>query len=457
MRNQIHSLFTKTCHCKSLFAEVRFLDSAPVWDSGERTISFFHDMVRLLRLETQARNDLVLAVLLFVTIAPTLSYSQLAIKGETVYTMSGAPIKDGVVLVKGQKIERVGPAASIIIPANYRIMSAKVVTPGLIDAHSVVGLSGIYNSPADQSQLEKSDPMQPELRAIDAYNPREQLVEWVRNLGITTLHTGHAPGALASGTTIVVKTIGNTVSEALMDSVGMVAFTLGESVSGNYKSPGTTAKGVAMVRTDLLKAREYLKNKKNKDPDKRPGPDLKLEMLARVLNGEVKALITAEHATEIMTAFRLQKEFGFKMVLDGAAEAYLLLDEIKKSGVPVILHATMARPGGDRKNVSFETAAKLQKAGILFAIQSGYESYVPKTRIVLYEAAIAAANGLAFEDALASITINAARIIGADRRVGSLESGKDGDVVLFDGDPFEYTSHVCGVVLNGNVVSEKCK
>jgi imidazolonepropionase-like amidohydrolase len=388
-------------------------------------------------------------------IAHPFATAQIAIKGETVYTMAGSPIRDGVVLVKGVKIERVGTGLSI--PPEYKVMTAKVVTPGLVDARSVVGLSGIYNYPHDQSQLEKSDPMQPELRAIDAYNPREQLVEWVRNLGTTTLHTGHAPGALASGTTIVVKTVGSTVNEALVDSVGMVAFTLGESVSRNYKSPGTRAKAVAMVRSDFLKARDYIKNKKNKDPDKRPAPDLKLEMLARVLNGEVKALVTAHQATEIMTAIRLQKEFGFKMVLDGAAEAYLVLDQIRKSGVPVILHPTMARAGGDTRNISFETAAKVKQAGILFAIQSGYEGYVPKTRIVLYEAAIAAANGLAFEDALAAVTINAARIIGADKWIGSLESGKDADVVLFDGDPFEYTSHVCGVVVNGKIVSEKCK
>lgn len=384
-------------------------------------------------------------------------HAQLAIKGETVYTMAGTAITDGVVLINGSKIERVGAAVQISIPADYIVKLAKVVTPGLIDARSVVGLAGMYNYAHDQNQLEKSDPMQPELRAIDAYNPRERLVTWLRDLGVTAMHTGHAPGALASGTTIVVKTVGNTVSEALIDSVGMVAFTLGESVSSNFKTPGTRAKAVAMVRSDLLKAREYLKNKKNKDPEKRSGPDLKLDMLARVLAGEVKALVTANEATEIMTALRLQKEFGFTMVLDGAAEAYLVLDEIKKSGVPVILHPTMKRHYGDSRSVSFETAAKLKQAGILFAIQSGYESYVPKTRVVLYEAGIAAANGLAFEDALASITIDAARILGVEKRVGSLESGKDADVVLFDGDPFEYTTHVCGVVVNGNVVNETCK
>jgi imidazolonepropionase-like amidohydrolase len=170
----------------------------------------------------------------------------------------------------------------------------------------------------------------------------------------------------------------------------------------------------------------------------------------------VRILYTANRATDILTVLRLQKEFGFKLILDGAAEAYLVLDELKAAGVPVIIHPTMARSGGDLKNLSIETAAKLKAAGIPFAIQTGHEGYVPKTRVVLYEAAVAAANGLSFDDALAAVTIDAARIIGVDERVGSLETGKDADVVVFDGDPFEYTSHVCGVVINGAVVSETC-
>ncbi len=383
--------------------------------------------------------------------------SQIAIRGEMVYTMAGVPIRDGVVLLRGNTIERVGPASQVNIPANYRVMTAKVVTPGLVDAHSTVGMSGIFNVPHDQMQLEKSDPMQPELRAIDAYNPREELVTWVRNLGVTTMNTGHGPGALASGTTIVVKTTGNTVAEAMVDSIGMVAFTLGQSVTNNFKTPGTKAKSVAMIRSDFLKAQDYLKKLQSKDPEKRPARDLKLEMLGRVLNGHVRALMTAHTATDIMATLRLAREFGLKIILDGAAEAYLVLDDIKKSGVPVILHPTMIRTGGDSKNASFETAAKLKHAGISFALQSGYEGYVPKTRVLLYEAAIAAANGLSREDALATITIDAAKIIGVDKRVGSLEAGKDADVVLFDGDPFEYTSHVCGVIVNGQIVSERCR
>ena len=377
---------------------------------------------------------------------------KVAVRGETVYTMAGAPLADGVVLIRDGKIEKVGKTAEVKIGNDYTVLSGKVVTPGLIDAHTVVGLAGYYNQPHDQDQLDKSSPIQPELRALDAYNPREKLVEWLRGLGVTTLHTGQAPGALASGQSILVKTVGNTVEEVLLDSAAMVTLTLGSAVSRNYKSPGTSAKGVAMLRTELLKAREYQKKMANKDISKRPARDLKLEALAMVLSGKLPALITANRAVEIMTALRLANEFGFRLILDGAAEAYLVLEEIRAAGVPVIIHPTMARPRGDSRNLSLETAAKLHQAGIPFAFQSGYESYVPKTRVVLFEAAIAAANGLAREDALAALTINSAKILGIDRRVGSLEKGKDADLVIFGGDPFEYTTHVCTVMVDGEVV-----
>jgi imidazolonepropionase-like amidohydrolase len=116
----------------------------------------------------------------------------------------------------------------------------------------------------------------------------------------------------------------------------------------------------------------------------------------------------------------------------------------------------MVRNYGDTKNVSLETASSLKKEGIQFALQSGYEGYVPKTRIVLFEAAIANSNGLTFEDALATITIDAAKILGVENRVGSIEEGKDADIVLFDGNPFEYTSHVCTVIIDGKIVKEEC-
>lgn len=383
--------------------------------------------------------------------------AQIAVKGDTVYTMAGKPLAGGVVLIKDGRIEAVGSASSVVVPPGYKVVTGNFVTPGLVDAHTVVGLSGIYNIRHDQMQLERSEPIQPELRAIDAYNPRDPLVAYLRSFGITTLHTGHAPGALASGTTIVVKTVGGTVDEGLVDGTGMVAFTLGESVMDNFSTPGTSAKAVAMIRGELVKARDYAKRKSAKDPDKRPAPDLRMEMLGRVLRGEVKVLFTAETAASIMTALRLREEFGFTMVLDGAAEAPLVLEEIKRAGVPVVLHPTMGRAYGDMKSLSMETASVLRKAGIRFAIQSGFEDYVPKTRVVLFEAAVAAAHGLTREEALAAITIDAAWIIGADKRVGSLEAGKDADVVVFDGDPLEYTSHACTVIVNGLITDDVCK
>ncbi|QXD16420.1 amidohydrolase family protein [Rhodocaloribacter litoris] len=383
--------------------------------------------------------------------------AQLAVRADTLYTMAGAPIPDGVVLIRDGKIERVGPAERVAIPAGYRVLEAVVVTPGLIDAHSVVGLAGILNIDHDQDQLDTSDPVQPELRAFDAYNAREELVGWVRSFGVTTLHTGHGPGAVISGQTMLVKTRGETVSEALLDSVAAVAATLGPMIERYFKSPGTRAKAVALLRAELLKARAYRQKQQAADPARRPDPDLGMEMLVRVLDGEVPLLITAQRVPEIMAALRLQREFGFRLVLDGVAEAYLVLDEIRQAGVPVILHPTMVRPGGEAVGATLETAARLHAAGIPFAFQSGFEGYVPKTRVVLFEAAMAAANGLPRQAALEALTLQAARILGVADRVGSLEPGKDADLVLFDGDPFEYTTHVCTVIIDGEPVHETCR
>lgn len=380
--------------------------------------------------------------------------AQIAVKADTLYTMEGPKIVNGVVLVKNGSIEAAGSASDIQIPSHYEVREASVVTPGLIDAHSVVGLAGIYNQDSDQDQLDRSNAIQPELRAIDAYNAREELVKFVLNKGVTTTHTGHGPGALASGQTMIAKTAYNTVEKALVDSATTVAFTLGSGVSRNFDKPGTRSKGVAMLRQKFIDAREYAEKRKAEDPSKRPAKDLRKEALADVLNGELTAMITAHRAHDIMTALRLKKEFGFNMILDGAAEAYLVLDEIKAAGVPVIIHPTMIRTYGDAKNASFTTASKLDEAGIPFAFQSGFEGYVPKTRIILYEAAIATAYGLPREQALHALTKQPAQILGISDRVGSIARGKDADLVLFDGDPLEYTTHISSVIVDGKVVKK---
>ncbi len=395
------------------------------------------------------------AAVLFATLALTgVASAQIAVQGETVYTMAGAPITNGVVLLRDGKIERVGPSSDVSIPPGYRTLSAKVVTPGLVDAHSTVGLSGALNIPQDQDQVERSAPMQPELRAIDSYNAQDPLIDWVREFGVTTMHTGHGPGILMSGQTMIVKTTGKTVDQALVNPLAMVAMTLGEGArEAGGKSPGTRSKAVAMLRGELIKAQEYAKKWAKPEKGKEPARDLHLEALARVIKGEIPLLVTVNRANDILTAIRVGKEFNLSLVLDGCAEAYLVLDQIKASGYPVIVHATMERASGETDNISFTTAQKLKAAGIPFALQTGFEGYVPKTRVLLFEAAAAAANGLSMEDALRSITIDAARLIGQQRRVGSIEPGKDGDLAMYDGDPFEYTTHCTGVTINGVLVS----
>ncbi|MBI5424236.1 MAG: amidohydrolase family protein [Opitutae bacterium] len=390
----------------------------------------------------------------------------LAILADTLHTAAGAPIKDGLVLVgRDGKIAYAGPAKDIAYTADHRVVHAKVVTPGLIDARATVGLSGLLNQPHDQDMLERSAAVQPELRALDAYNAQDPLVAWVRGFGVTTVNTGHAPGTLVSGQTMIVKTLGRESDEDVINSAAMTAVSLGNAAlnradgpgsgggaaAGGPKSPGTRAKAVAMLRAELIKAQEYAKKRDAKDEAKRPGRDLKAETFLRALDGAQPLLIHADKQLDLLAALRLAKEFNLKIVLDGAADAHLVLDQIKASGFPVILHPTMARANEDAENLAMDTAAKLRAAGIPFAIQSGYESYVPKTRVVLFEAAVAAGKGLGFDAALASVTIDAAKILGIAQRTGSLEKGKDADLALYDGDPFEYASHCVGTVIDGRL------
>ena len=389
--------------------------------------------------------------------------AQIAVRGDLIYTMEGDPIVDGVVLVRDGTIERVGPASSVTIPDGYEVHEAAVVTPGLVDARATVGLSGILNQDQDQDHLDTSEPIQPELRAIDAYDPTEELVDWVQRFGVTTVHVAPSPGAPVAGQTAIFKTDGANVADALVEEAPMVVFVLGSGIRRNFESPGTRSKEIAMLREALLEAQQYAAKieaaeASDEEEEMSPPPrDLRKEALVRVLSGEAAALITAHRAHDILTALRLSEEFGLRMILDGGAEAYLVSDQLSDQRIPVILHPTMIRAGGDAKNASFETAALLRDAGITVAIQSGYETYVPKTRVVLFEAAVAAAHGLGTEGALRTITIDAAQILGIDERVGSLSEGKDADLVLYDGDPFEYTSHVCTVIAEGEVAVDECR
>ncbi len=386
-------------------------------------------------------------------LSTTPAAAQLAIHGEIVHTMEGPSIANGVVLISEGKISRVGPADTVDVPDGYQSRKVAVVTPGLIDAHATVGLSGILNYDHDQEQLERSEPIQPELRAIDAYNPRDPLVRWVRDFGVTTVNTGHAPGAVISGQAMIIKTNRLNISDGLIEPFSMIMATLGSrSLASGQGVPGTRAKAVAILRTELTKAQAYLTKSTADDPDKHPDRDLRMEALVAVLKKEKPLLITAHRHHDIQAALRLAREFDFRLILDGASEAYELLEPIKEAGIPVIVHPTMMRNQGDAENMTFENAKRLHESGIPIALQSGFEPYVPKTRVVLFEAGMAAAYGLPQEAALAAITKNPAEMLGIADRVGSLAPGKEADLALFDGDPFEYTTHCVGVVIDGEAL-----
>lgn len=395
-------------------------------------------------------------LLLLLTLSAGLPAQSLAVRAETLYTATGPAIQDGVVLIQEGRITAVGRAADVKIPTGVVVKRAKVVIPGMVDGRSTVGLSGLLNQAHDQDQLEGSAPIQPELRAMDAYNGRDPLVGYLRSLGVTTVHTGHGPGALISGQTFVIKTDATEVTHGVLKAQAMVAATLGDGARAREagKAPGTRGKQIAMLRAELVGAQEYARKLTEAEKGKEPGRDLRKETLAQVLRKELPLLATAHRAQDILSLLRLAKEFDLDLVLDGGSEAYLVLSELKAAKVWVILHPTMARSYGEQENLSLETAAKLHAAGIPFTFQSGYEGYVPKTRVVLWEGAMAAANGLGFDDTLRALTLAPAQLLGIADRVGSLEKGKDGDLALYDGDPFEFTTHCVGTIINGRLVSD---
>lgn len=391
----------------------------------------------------------------------------IAVKADRVHTVAGqGTLENGVVLIREGKIEKVGVAKDVEIPEGYEILTAARVTPGLVDAHSVVGVSGVYNVDADRDHNEDTGPNQASLRVIDGFNPNEPLLEYILRFGVTCIHTGPGKNNPIAGQMGVFKTPYKTLDSALVRFPSALLVNLGESPKSTYggrdQSPATRMGSAAVIRKAFIEAQSYrekwerYKKKpateegKEKDPPER---DLNKEALLLALSREIPVVLNADREDDILTGVRIAREFGLDLVLDGASEAYLTADSIQESGFPVFVHPTMQRIAGlETFNTTLENAALLSKKGIPIAIQSGYESYVPKTHLILFEAAVAMVNGLGFEKALEAITLAPAKILKIDDRVGSIEPGKDADLVLYSGDPFEYTTHVDAVLVDGEVV-----
>jgi len=389
------------------------------------------------------------------------SPKQFVVYAGRIHTVSGENIDNGVILVKEGKIAHVGPRAGFKLPQGTPVLTAAVVTPGLIDAHTVVGASGILNmAKADQDQDELSDPNQADLRILDSFNPNEALLDFIRRQGVTVIHALPGRANVIAGQTGIFRTYGATAERMAVRFPAGILVNLGEIPKRAYggKAPGTRMATAGMVRNAFSQAASHARKRKAADEDKRPSPNLKLEALEPALKGDIPVIFSAHRSDDLMTALRLAQEFKLRPILSLATEGYLIPGPIAKSQAPVIVHPTMQRPSSlETFNGCLGNAAVLADHKIPMSIGTAFEGYVPKTRVLRYEAAMAMVNGLGHERALRSITLDAAKLLGIDNRYGSIEVGKVADLVLYDGDPFEHATHVSYTLMDGRVVWDRAE
>jgi imidazolonepropionase-like amidohydrolase len=381
----------------------------------------------------------------------------LVIHAGRIHTVSEGVIQNGVIVIESGKIVSVGASNKVKLPSDSKILTAAEVTPGLIDAHTVVGLSGALNVPADQDQDESSDPNQADLRVLDSFNTEEALLEFLRQNGITTVHAMPGRVNVFAGQSGVFHTYATTAERAKLRFPAGILVNLGEVPKASYsnKTPLTRMAVAALVRTTLTQAKEYAR-KRADDAAKTPR-NLKFDALEPALAKKLPVIFSAHRADDLMTALRLSKEFELNPILDLCTEGYLISDEISKAKAPVIVHPAMQRIASSMETVNSFTgnAGVLADRNIPIALGTGYEGYVPKTRILRFEMGIAAVNGLGRERAIKAATLDAAKLLQIDDRTGSIEKGKMADLVLYDGDPLENTTRVTFTIIEGKVVYDR--
>jgi imidazolonepropionase-like amidohydrolase len=403
----------------------------------------------------------------------TLQAQNFAVLADHLYTMAdGTQGGPGMVLIRDGKVEAIRSGSQQKPPDGYTALKAAFATPGLIDADTTAGISGAYNIPADQDQDEATDPNTADVRTLDSFNPNERLLKVLNQYGVTTVQTAPGPRNPIAGRAGIFKTAGigsapATVEQLAVRQESAMVFNLGDTPKITYgkkeKAPTTRMKTAEIIRHALSDAKGYEEKwdkwkKEGSDISKQPTRDMKLEALVPVVDGKLPAIFNAYRADDIDTAIRIGNEFHLRYMLASVTEDYLITDVIRRAGVPCLPGPVMQRSESmETANATFENAAILKRAGIPIALMSGYEGYVPKNRILLFEAGIAAANGLGMEEALRTVTASAAKVLAIDDRVGSLDPGKDADIALFDGDPFEYTSHVVAVLVGGQLSYQRGK
>ncbi len=368
-------------------------------------------------------------------------------------TMEGRDFADGYVEIADGKIVSVGdmedcPGAE----GEVLDVQGSLVMPGIIEAHCHMGITEEKKGMEGDDCNENVNPVTPWLRSIDAINPMDAAFNDALQAGITAAMIGPGSANVVGGQFAFIKTHGRCIDRMIVKAPAAMKVAFGENPKVNYSgqgtSPSTRMAIAAMLREELTKAAAYMKKReKNRDGE----IDLRYECWLPVLRGEIPLKAHAHRADDILTAVRIAKEFHLRMTIDHCSEGHLVAEDLKRAGFPAIVGPDMAsRNKIEVQNMAFKTAGILSNYGILTAITTDHP--VSKIQFLPICAGLAVKAGMAFEEGLRAITINAARICGVANRVGSLAPGKDADIAVFTGNPMEIFTETLYTLIDGKIV-----
>jgi len=388
--------------------------------------------------------------------------NMLFIKNAKILTMTGTNYDKGFVCCEGDKIKAVGEMNSMPrVSGSDDVIDAKgmYLLPGLVDSHCHVGMVEDAVGFEGDDVNEMTDPATPQLRAIDGIYHADRAFTEARENGVTTVVTGPGSANVIGGQFSALKTFGRTVDEMVIKAPCAMKIAFGENPKAVYNEkhqfPTTRMATAAVLREQLYKAKEYLDTlteyEKNKEENEKPEFDFKLYSLIPVIKGELVVKAHAHRTDDILTAIRIAREFNLDITLDHCTEGYLIADVLKEYGYDIILGPILTnRSKIELRKQSLKAAGILSKAGLNVSIMTDHPE-VPVQHLMLC-AAIAVREGMDEEEALKAVTINAARSVRLDRRIGSIEPGKDADLVLYTGHPFDYMTKVKMTFINGKLV-----
>ncbi|HMM20412.1 MAG TPA: amidohydrolase [Selenomonadales bacterium] len=376
----------------------------------------------------------------------------LALRGATIHTMTGGRPVEGTVIIEGGRIKAVERRVELPAAAEVIDVEGKVITPGIIDAHTHLGVYTEGTAWAGEDINERTEPVTPEMNVIDGLNPADIGLEEAWLGGVTTVMVAPGSANPIGGQCVVIKTPRKArIEEMIIRQNAGLKIAFGENPkrcygAENKKMPATRMATAALIRKAFAQAAEYLKNQGGKDFK----PDFGLEALAKVLRREMPLRAHAHRADDIMTALRIARELDVDIIVEHATEGYQVADILAREQVPVILGPTMTtRSKLELKDKNMASPAIMEQQGVLFAMMSDHP-VIPSCFLPVY-AGLATRYGLNEERALRMITADAARILGVDGRLGTLAAGLDADLVVWSGHPFRLASRPELVIVDGQV------